>query len=204
MQGIRSMRVIAGTARSVPLYEVRAATTRSMTDRVKTSVFSILDPRLIGARVIDIYAGTGGLGIEALSRGATFCTFVDRDRDCAQTIARNLERTRVADRARILNTDAASAVRQIAQEGERADVVIFDPPFPLGTEERRGVLDELADTIARDLLELTGLLVYHHEQGTDGGIAPVSLAMRDQRTYGRNIVTFLVHTDSLEEPPAAR
>lgn len=185
------MRVIGGIAGSIPLYEIKAQTTRSMTDRVKTSVFSILDPLLDDAEVLDLFAGTGGLGIEALSRGARFCTFVDRDRTCAHTIARNLDRTKLADRARIVERDARSAVTQLASEDLQADIVLFDPPFDLGKPPRRTALEKLAASVAERLLAPDGLIVYHHEQDTPGGLFASGLEPVDQRNYGRNIVTFL-------------
>jgi len=185
------VRVIGGIAGSVPLYEVKAQTTRSMTDRVKMSVFSILDPLLGDAEVLDLFAGTGGLGIEALSRGARFCTFVDRDRTCARTIARNLDRTKLADRGRILERDSRAAVAQLAAEGLRADIVLFDPPFALGKPPRRIALERLIASVAERLLAPDGLIVYHHEQDTAGGLFASGLEPVDQRNYGRNIVTFL-------------
>jgi 16S rRNA (guanine(966)-N(2))-methyltransferase RsmD len=187
------VRVIGGIAGSVPLYEVKAQTTRSMTDRVKTSVFSILDPLLDDAEVLDLYAGTGGLGIEALSRGARFCTFVDRDRTCARTIARNLDRTKLADRGRIIERDARAAVTQLAAEDLRVDLVLFDPPLDLGKPPRRSALEKLIASVAERLLASDGLIVYHHEQDTAGGLFATGLEPADQRNYGRNIVTFLRH-----------
>ncbi len=185
------MRVIGGIAGSIPLYEVKAQTTRSMTDRVKTSVFSILDSLLVDAVVLDLFAGNGGLGIEALSRGAEACTFVDRDRTCAHTIARNLERTKLRERGRIIERDARAAVTQLVSEGFHADIVLFDPPFDLGKPPRRAALEKLAERVTEELLVPHGLFVYHHEQDTAGDLNAAGLARVDQRVYGRNIVTFL-------------
>jgi 16S rRNA (guanine966-N2)-methyltransferase len=166
-----------------------------MTDRVKTSLFSILDPRLPGATVLDLYAGTGGLGIETLSRGAMSCVFVDRDRACQDTIKKNLQRTKTADRGRIIARDARAAVKQLIGEGLTFDLIIFDPPFPLAEQSERPALEKIVCDIAEQILTLNGLLVYHHEQGTSGVFESATLEESDRRDYGRNVVTFLRKSD---------
>ena len=191
------MRVIGGSAGSVPLYEFKSPNTRPMTDRVKTSLFSILDPLIPDAVVVDLFAGTGALGIEALSRGAAICTFVERDRVCLRTITRNLERTRLADRARIVGRDAWRGVRELVDAGVKADLVLFDPPFLLGKPPRRPRLTELASMVADGLLAPDGVLVYHHEADTPGDLAVPSLHITDRRDYSRNVVTFF---RSVQEP----
>jgi len=173
----------------VPLYEVKAATTRPMTDRVKTSLFSILNPVLPDAQVVDLFAGTGSLGIEALSRGATFCTFIERDRACLRTIARNLERTKLADRGLILGRDAWRGVRELIADGTQADLVFFDPPFRMGKPPHRERLVALARMLAEGLLAPGGMLVYHHEFDTPGELGVQGLARVDERHYSRNVIT---------------
>ena len=185
------MRVIAGTARSIPLFGVKATTTRPMTDRVKTSLFSILNPRLPGAVVIDLFAGTGTQGIEALSRGAAGCTFIERDPACIRMLARNLERTHLEENATVLKYDAWSAVRDLAERGFSADMVLFDPPFRMGKALERQRLLKLVGMLCEGPLAQGGLLVYHHESDTDGELAVEGLEVTDQRKYSRNIVTFL-------------
>jgi 16S rRNA (guanine966-N2)-methyltransferase len=186
------MRVIGGTARSVPLYEVEADTTRSMTDRVKTSLFSIIDLRLPGASVADLFAGTGGLGIEALSRGADHCTFVERDRACVGIIEKNLNRTRLADGALVLGVDAWRGAGDMAESGRTFDLVFLDPPFRLGLPPERSSLIELARVAADRLLVSGGMLVYHHELGAIGDLETDGLTLSDRREYGRNVITFFI------------
>ena len=185
------MRVIAGSARSVPLFGVKAQTTRPMTDRVKTSLFSILDPLLPDAVVLDLFAGTGGLGIEALSRGAESCVFIEQNRTCVDVIQRNLERTKLADRATILKYDAWKAVRDLGMRGFSADVILFDPPFPMGKGNKRPKLVKLIERMCEGPLGPDGLLVYHHENDTDGNPGVEGLVVTDQRNYSRNVVTML-------------
>lgn len=162
-----------------------------MTDRVKTSLFSIIDARLPFASVIDLYAGAGSLGIEALSRGAASCVFADHSRTCYKIVRRNLEKTRLAGRARVLCSDAAAAVGILRTEGITADIVFFDPPFEYGEEPGRPKLEQIASGISTHLMTSEGLFIYHHERNTDGALENCGLTVVDRREYGRNIVTFL-------------
>lgn len=187
-----TIRVIAGSAGSVPLYPVKSTGTRPMTDRVKKSLFDILTPRLAGARVLDLFAGTGALGIEALSRGAESCVFVEKSRSAAETIERNLERTKFTDQGRVLGFDAWKAVAMLSDERFEADLVIFDPPFAMGKQRNRGRLATLAERVAERLLADDGLFVYHHEFDTPTDLGTESLALTDRREYTRNVVGLFV------------
>ena len=99
------MRVIAGLAKGIPLQAVEGHDTRPILDRVKESLFSILLPNLIDANIIDLFSGTASLGIEALSRGAKSCLFVDNSHKAAKTAKQNLEKTKLTDNARIIEAD---------------------------------------------------------------------------------------------------
>jgi 16S rRNA (guanine966-N2)-methyltransferase len=123
-------RVIAGVARGIRL-EAPGDATRPLGDRVKQTLFAILDPDLAGARVLDLFAGSGAAGIEALSRGAAHATFVERDRTAAAVIATNLGRTHLAgERARIHRAEVLAwlAGPEAAAAGP-FDIVILDPPY---------------------------------------------------------------------------
>ena len=123
-------RVIAGTARGTRL-EAPGDATRPLGDRVKQTLFAILEPDLRGARVLDLFAGSGAAGIEALSRGAAHATFIERDRMAAAVIATNLGRTRLAgERAHIVKADVLAwlAGPEPAAAGP-FDIVIVDPPY---------------------------------------------------------------------------
>ena len=122
-------RVIAGTARGIRL-AAPGSGTRPLGDRVKQTLFAILEPDLPGANVLDLFAGSGAAGIEALSRGALHATFVEHDRGAAAVIAANLDRTHVADRARVVRADALAWLRgPEAAGGGPFDVVVLDPPY---------------------------------------------------------------------------
>jgi len=123
-------RVIAGVARGIRL-EAPGPATRPMADRVKQTLFAILDPDLPGARVLDLFAGSGAAGLEALSRGAAHVTFVERDARAAAVIAANLARTHLAGpRARIVRAEAlAWLARPDTAAGDRFDLALVDPPY---------------------------------------------------------------------------
>lgn len=124
------MRVVAGTARGRTLVAPPGARTRPTTDRVREAVFNALGSRgaVVGARVVDLFAGSGALGVEALSRGAAHVTFVDRDRAARQAIHRNLEACSVADRADVVSTSVERWLATAAG-GEPYDLAFCDPPY---------------------------------------------------------------------------
>ncbi len=122
------MRVIAGTARSMPLKTVKGMDVRPTTDRTKETLFNILQTRVPGSRFLDLYAGSGSIGIEALSRGAEMACFVERDRRTAQLIEENLTFTRLIGRAKLMRGDAAVVLRQL-EGSEPFDIIFMDPPF---------------------------------------------------------------------------
>ncbi|MGH9176796.1 MAG: 16S rRNA (guanine(966)-N(2))-methyltransferase RsmD, partial [Vicinamibacterales bacterium] len=121
------MRVIAGDAKGRRLKGPAGACTRPMTDKVKEALFSTLASLGVEAdRVLDLYAGSGGIGIEALSRGASWCDFVDRDSHAVRAIRENLEHVGFAERGRIHQTPVLTAIRAAR---EPYDIVIVDPPY---------------------------------------------------------------------------
>ncbi len=122
------MRVIAGKCRSLPLQAPAGTDTRPTTDRIKETLFNILMPKIPGARFLDMFAGSGDIGIEALSRGAEYCCFVDSSRNAAAVIRKNLAFTRLAEQADVLQMDAVSAV-SVCEGKPPFDLVFLDPPY---------------------------------------------------------------------------
>jgi 16S rRNA (guanine966-N2)-methyltransferase len=151
------MRVIAGEAGSIRLVLPKGAQLRPTSDAVREALFSSLADEVRGARFLDVYAGTGAVGIEALSRGAASCVFVERDRRCVEAIRRNLQNTRLADRAVVSGADARRAIARVQQEYGPYDIVFIDPPYD----------DADAAIVAQKLLVATdppGLLIYQHSK----------------------------------------
>ena len=127
------MRVIAGLAKGHQLFSPEGEETRPTLDRVKESVFSILYPYLREANVLDLFAGTGGLGIEALSRGATYADFVDNNKKAYDCIIRNLRKTRLEDKASVHFT---AYEKYLSTCHKKYDIVFLDPPYNKGIEEK--------------------------------------------------------------------
>ncbi|MDO4803221.1 MAG: 16S rRNA (guanine(966)-N(2))-methyltransferase RsmD [Lachnospiraceae bacterium] len=122
------MRVIAGTARSMPLRTVKGMDVRPTTDRTKETLFNILMPLIPGCRFLDLYAGSGSIGIEALSRGCASCTFVEKNRIHQNLILENLAFTHLEKNARLIRGDVDSALMRLEGE-EPYDIIFMDPPF---------------------------------------------------------------------------
>ena len=129
------MRVIAGKARRLILKSAPGLDTRPTTDRIKETLFNILNPELPGASFLDLFAGSGGIGIEALSRGARFAVFVDNSPKAIRCIQENLAHTKLADDALVLQKNAISGIRELALRNYRFDLVFMDPPYQSGVEE---------------------------------------------------------------------
>ncbi|MCU6702836.1 MULTISPECIES: 16S rRNA (guanine(966)-N(2))-methyltransferase RsmD [Eubacteriales] len=125
-KGRKTMRVISGSARGRRLKELQGMDTRPTTDKVKESLFNIIQFEIEGRRVLDLFGGTGQLGIEALSRGADHCTFVDMRKEAAALIRENLRLTGLSERSRVVQGDALSFLSSC---GEKFDVILLDPPY---------------------------------------------------------------------------
>ena len=120
------MRVIAGSAKGHKLFSVPGDTTRPITDRTKESLFNIISPEILGVEVLDLFAGTGSVGIEALSRGAEFVRFLDINKNAISTIRKNLQKTGFSDRAEVLNRNALTYIK--GESDHRFDMVYIAPP----------------------------------------------------------------------------
>lgn len=137
------MRVIAGSARRISLKTLEGLETRPTTDRIKETLFNMLQYELADCRFLDLFAGSGGIGIEALSRGAAECVFVEQNRAAAECIRQNLQATRLKEQAVVMNCDALTALHRL--EGKyRFDYIFMDPPY--GQQLERQMLSCLKDS----------------------------------------------------------
>jgi 16S rRNA (guanine966-N2)-methyltransferase len=174
------MRVIAGVARGVPLVAPRDRRTRPITDRVKETLFGILGERVPGARVLDLYAGSGAIGIEALSRGAVHATFVERAPSAIAAVRTNLERTRLGEAARIEPRDVEAFLRD-ATDGPW-ELVFLDPPY-----EVRAIVAPLRAVVPH--LAAGATIVVKHFWRTEPPEVAGLEAVR-QRRFGETMLTF--------------
>jgi 16S rRNA (guanine966-N2)-methyltransferase len=152
------MRVIAGSLKGRRLAAPTWDGLRPTSDKLRETLFNVLAPRIAAARVLDGYAGTGAVGIEALSRGARWVTFIDDDRRAQSLIAENLARCGVADGYAIIRASLDRAFDALNREREGAfDIVFLDPPYALGEDRIAGVLEHAAAVLASE-----GIVVLEH------------------------------------------
>ena len=177
------MRVIAGSRKGHKLAAPRGVDTRPTSDRVRENVFNIVAPWVEDARVLDLYAGSGAMGLEALSRGAAAVVFVESDTDAVRVIERNLDKLRLTG-ARVVRADATTGLAQEAGSGRKYDLVLADPPYAMTD------YDALARYLPRVLAE-DGLLVLESAARTEPELA--GLAVRTTRKYGSTRVTVFEH-----------
>lgn len=173
------MRVIAGIAKGHPLRAPTGRGTRPTADRVREAVFSALQPVIVGARVLDLYAGSGALGIEALSRGAEAATFVERDRRAVATIRGNLASTRLDAGAHVVARDVRAALVALAASGASFDVVVLDPPYRVDEDERTEVLAGVADVVS-----VGGQVRLEQAARAPAATWPATLRLARERRYG--------------------
>ncbi len=184
------MRVIAGSARGRRIESVKDSETRPTLDRVKESVFGILQFEIEGQPVLDLFAGSGALGIEALSRGASRCVFVDRRLDCADMIRRNVDRLGLSDRALIRQNDYAAAITALEREGMRFKIVFLDPPY------RSGFGIEAARRLIQKGILLDGAILVLEDQEAAKS-SPGEYIAYDTRKYG-DVYISLLKPDTME------
>ena len=189
------MRITGGEARGRVLRVPRLPGVRPTSDRVREAIFNVLVGVVPGAQVLDLFAGSGALGLEALSRGAAFVTFVERDRRAAAVLAENVHALGYGDRARIVREDVFRAVQNtIGRTG--ADLVFADPPYDQGQAER--VLAAVAP-----LLGAGAWLVLEHsvrELPPDRVPGVDRVALVDRRRYGDTVISYYRCTGE-EAPP---
>ena len=156
------MRIIAGKFRGRILKSPPSLQTRPTSDRLRETLFNILAPRIEGARFLDLCAGSGAVGIEALSRGASHVTFVDQSSGMCALIEKNLYTLRVEDEVEVVHAEASEFLRRYATKQALVfDIVFFDPPYATDYE---GVLKYFGEHAARLLAEDSLVIVEHHKK----------------------------------------
>ncbi len=188
------MRVVGGELGSRKLARPPRGV-RPTSDRVREAVFARLVD-LTGFRVLDLYAGTGALGIECLSRGASRAVFVDNVPRSLLALRENLMRLELDDRSRVIRGEAGATAQRLGRSGERFDLIFVDPPYE--SEERDRALQAI---VAADLLTVDGMVVVEgpkrHSLAPVEGLSPV-----DERTYGDTSITRLVRPAGRRGVPA--
>ena len=174
------MRVITGKARGVNLKTPEGMQTRPTTDRVKEAMFSIIHFEVPGAKVLDLFGGTGQLGIEALSRGAESAVFVDSREDSCKLIRENLARTKFQNQGRVVRADYLEYIRRCR---EKFDIIILDPPYA------EVFLENALKTIVEiDVLQTDGIIVAERPVGKELPFEFVGFTRSKDYKYGKTLV----------------
>jgi 16S rRNA (guanine966-N2)-methyltransferase len=179
------MRVISGKARGIVLKSSEGLETRPTTDRVKEAIFSMIHPSIYGAVCLDLFSGSGALGIELLSRGAKAVTFVESSRSLEAIIKSNLEKTRLSNGALLVIDDVIHAM--MGMPSEAFGIIVMDPPYS------KGHIKQVLDMVAkRNLLKMDGILVVEHvPNDSDLLDIPMYFNKIKDKKYGKIGVTLL-------------
>lgn len=177
------LRIIAGEMRSRKLKTPEGSDTRPTADRVREALFSMLQARVYGARVLDLYGGSGALALEALSRGAESAVICDQAAKACRVIRENIDALGCGARARLIHARDTAALDALEKEGAGFDLVFLDPPYKLET-------GPVCQRIAQKLLLPGGMIVAEHARETPPQVA-APLECRGRRIYGITGLTFI-------------
>ena len=179
------MRVIAGKARGLTLETIEGDSTRPTRDVVKEALFSILMNYIPDSRFLDLFAGSGAIGIEALSRGAASAMFVDLNSKCTQVIKRNLEKAKFSELAEVYNTDYKKAINKMKPKS--FDVIYVDPPY-----NREMGIDAITRLYEADILSDDGIIVLETDTNEIVPDEILGYEKFNYKRYGRNILSLFI------------
>ncbi|NLB79036.1 MAG: 16S rRNA (guanine(966)-N(2))-methyltransferase RsmD [Clostridiaceae bacterium] len=179
------LRVIGGTAKGVPLKTPDTKNTRPTLDRTKESLFNILMPYISGTLVLDLFSGSGSLGIEVLSRGAKEAVFVDQSKNCRDIIIENLRKTRMEERSKVMTLDVIKAIKTLSDQKLKFDIIFLDPPYNMNF---------IAKTIQNidefDIIAEEGILACEHHVDENAPERVGSLTKVRTKVYGETLYSF--------------
>lgn len=184
------MRITGGMAKGHKLSGPKTAVVRPTADMVKEALFNILAPYIDETVFLDLFAGTGSVGLEAISRGAREVYFVDNKRQCVQLIKNNASLLRVSDKAKIISADAIAAVDLLSRKQVRFDIIFMDPPYEMGY-----IIKTLKAIITTDILNKDGILVVQRSKREALGLDGVGWSVYKERAYGDTILDFIRRED---------
>jgi 16S rRNA (guanine(966)-N(2))-methyltransferase RsmD len=180
------MRVSGGEVRGIPIRAPRGRRTRPTSDKVREAVFSVLGESVVEARVLDLFAGSGALAIEALSRGAANAVLVENDPAATKAVRHNLEKTGLGEKTSILATDFRSALAKLGREDERFDIVFLDPPY-----HQADILDTIAVTLRNySVTTDDSIIVLEHFGKTTPPESIANIPLYRTRSYGQTSISF--------------
>jgi 16S rRNA (guanine(966)-N(2))-methyltransferase RsmD len=188
------MRIIAGEAKGRRIRAPRGRNTRPMRDFVREAVFGMLGERVAGARVLDLFAGSGSLGLEALSWGALHAVFVDRGREATRIIQENLDKLGMGDRGTVIRCEVLDYLRKSHSTERAFDLIFIDPPYKIDVNYREEILKRLADG---GFLGPCAVLVMEAPLRSSIPGAPQGLSFRERRKYGETAVDVYMQEENI-------
>ncbi|WP_338786674.1 16S rRNA (guanine(966)-N(2))-methyltransferase RsmD [Metabacillus sp. FJAT-53654] len=188
------MRVVSGNYKGRQLKAVPGVTTRPTTDKVKEAIFNMVGPYFDGGNALDLFAGSGGLGIEALSRGIERCIFVDREAKAIQTIHKNLEACHAVEASEVYRNDAERAIKAIIKRELRFELIFLDPPYK--QQKLKALITSISEN---NLLEEGGFIVTEHGSEVQLPVEIDQFIQIKYETYGMTSITVYGYKSSLGE-----
>jgi 16S rRNA (guanine966-N2)-methyltransferase len=187
------MRIITGSAKGTKLKAPRGLDTRPTADRVKESVFNILGDIVIAAQVLDIFAGTGNLGLEALSRGAKTAVFIDNNTESIDIIKENASHTKLGEHSQVYKSDVLKALDRLEQNNQSFDLIFCDPPY------NKGLIHAVLQKINNhSILKTNGVLVMEHSKHEKIADEWETLQLKRVERYGETLISFLLYNTKQE------
>ncbi|GKX31703.1 RNA methyltransferase [Vallitalea longa] len=181
------MRVIAGKARRINLVTPNGLDVRPTTDRIKETLFNMINVDVFDCNFLDLFSGSGAIGIEALSRGAKKATFVEKSIDSLKCIEQNLEKTKLSDMAIIIKTDVLNALNRLQEKNEKFDMIFMDPPY------EEGFYCKVISLIEQnDLLDKDGIIICESSIDTNFDFIDQTIYhIVKEKTFRTNKFTFI-------------
>lgn len=179
-----SMRVVAGERKGMPLKAIAGNTTRPTTDKVKESIFNIIGPFFDGGVALDLFAGSGGLGIEALSRGVEHAVFIEKDFKAFQVLQENIRKCRYEENSELFRIDAKRAVKALLKRDIQFKLVFLDPPY-----HHKEYYDLVQILIDNDKVHEDGIVLCEHAKEVELPHNFNAFTLQRQETYGGTIIS---------------
>jgi 16S rRNA (guanine966-N2)-methyltransferase len=179
------LRVIAGEYRGRRLDRIEGMDIRPTSDKVKGSLFNILGDSVIDSAFLDLFGGTGGIGIEALSRGAEHVVFIDTDIKSIKVLKGNLEHLNIIDNVEVLNTDYSTGISKLYNNNKKFDIIFIDPPYSVGLAQ-----NALVEIDKHPILAQSGLIIVEHDSKDEMPSSQGKLYMYRSKQYGNTTLSF--------------
>jgi 16S rRNA (guanine966-N2)-methyltransferase len=182
------LRIISGELRGKRLFSPKGIKIRPTADRIRESIFNILSSRILNSVVLDLFAGTGALGIESLSRGASFAIFMDTDKDALSVIEKNVAACRLQNRIKIIKADIVKNIIAVNNRLPPVNLVFMDPPY-----NKNLIEPALINLSASRFLQKNALIIIEHAPEETLPEFVLEYKISDQRRYGKTLVSFLYY-----------